>query len=141
MYAALYNDAQLDVQAIHNECGHDRWIPLMVYRPKDDPEGLPRLIVFEDLRIVQRFVNRNITLEMVKKGWIRGSISLITDDIRLIKERGWILDVFKWPRQVIGNKDLIVGFEIHEFAGDVEVLHNGVPKFTTKNDDVLTNQL
>lgn len=136
MHAALYNDAQLDVQAIHNECGHGRWVPLMVYRPKDDPEGPPRLIMFESAQVVQRFVNRNITLDMVKQGWVRGSILLVEDDMRLIKERGWIVDIFKWPRQIIGNKDLIVGFEIHEFAGDVEVLHNGVPKFTTRPDGI-----
>jgi len=123
MYAILYNDAQLKIADIHAECGHERWVPLMVYRPIDDPGGLPRLVLFDNKDSAYRFARRNVTSQMEKKGWLRGSVFLTREDIEAIKARGWILDIFQWPRKIIGNKDLLVSFEVHEFAGRVDVRH------------------
>lgn len=138
MYATLYNDAQINVAEIHRECGHERWVPLLVYRPKGDPDGPPRLIVFENKDVAYRFAKRNITTKMEKEGWLRGSVFLTQEDIEAIKARGWVLDIFQWPRQIIGNKDLLVSFEVHEFAGQVEVrnIHGKTQPDPPRSDDL-----
>ena len=121
MYAILYNSAEMQISEIHDECEHERWVPLLVYRFVDKLDDLPRLVIFDDKNIATRFIERNITTEMMQAGWVRGLVSLTKKDIDLIEKRGWLIDIFKWPRRIIDNNDLSIGFVIHNFAGGVKV--------------------
>ena len=77
MIAIIYTDGVIKCDDLKNECQQQKWIPITVYRDKNDNITV---ICFEDVKIAKQFAKRNFPKE-----WIKGAISLTDDDIESIK--------------------------------------------------------
>lgn len=116
MIAILFTDGQIKLNEVYDECSQGQWIPVMVYRPKGQPEAPPTVIVCNTEDTAKRFVKRNLD-----KKWLQGAILLGDEEIKWIKDKGWNIEVIEWPRKILGHPDLNVGFEIIEFAAKPDV--------------------
>ena len=115
MFALLYTDGQLRLRDIMKECVQEKWIPLFVYRESDSDN--PILPVFNDQNIAKSFMKRNLP-----KDWSHGTIMLSEDDLNSIKEKGWTLQVFDFPRKIKDCVNILMGLEIFELQEEPDLV-------------------
>ena len=114
--AILCSDGQLNINDVTQECITQKWVPLLVYKNHDD--GLIYLPVFSIIDTAKDFIKRNLP-----KSWLKASIFLSDEDMISVKNKGWKIEHFSFPRKINSSKTITLGFEIHEFVEQ--------PDFTT----------
>lgn len=106
--AVLYTDGQMRVENISKECVSGKWIPILVYRHKNSETPVVPVFLIQDT--ARTFSKRNLPKE-----WQHGAVTLSEEDIEIIKKKGWIFELFHFPKKICDRDDLDIGFEIHEF--------------------------
>ena len=114
--AILHTDGVLKYEEIADGCRREKWIPLLVYRPRGKLNEPPTVIIFETQDIARRFTLRN-----TPKGHLRGGINLTPQDMDWIKKQGWKVEFLNWPRLMTNLPDIELGFEVLEFQQIPEV--------------------
>jgi len=108
MIAILYTDGQMRLNEVSRECVSGKWIPVLVYRIKDSEAPILPVFLLQDT--ARAFSKRNLP-----KNWQHGAVTLTDEDVAAIKARGWLLDLYHFPKRICDREDLEIGFEIHEF--------------------------
>lgn len=112
MLAAFCTEGQMNLDAVVNECGKERWIPLLVIK-YEDKVVLP---TFVNSEICRKFCRKNLP-----KGWLYGCVDLTYEDVEFLAKSKKDLEVleFSFPRLL---KDAFeFGVEIHEFVSEIEM--------------------
>lgn len=117
MWLLLWSDGALQIKDLHEQCRKEKWIPIAVYKQA----GETHVIAFHHEDVAIRFVKRNFP-----KDWVRGGIQASDHEIEWIKEKGWKLEIFDWPRYIMGRKDMEVGYEVIEFHTEPDVFEKRV---------------
>lgn len=115
MIAIIYTDGLIKCDDLKNECQHQKWIPITVYKDKNHNITV---ICFEDVKIAKQFAKRNFPKE-----WIKGAISLADDDIEFIKNKNWKIEIMTYPRLLNSHHEYKLGFEIIDFADEPKMLY------------------
>lgn len=115
MMAILCSDGQLKINDIVKECVSQKWIPLLTYRYKDESEIYLPIFSIQDT--AKDFIKRNLPKE-----WLKACIYLSVDDIEKINSLKWRVEHFSFPRKIVQNPNIILGFEIFEFQEEPNFL-------------------
>lgn len=114
MIAILCTDGAMKLPDIVSECQPNKWVPILVYRKKDDPT--PVVIACHNEELAKRFAQRNI-----RKGWLLGAVYLGEEGLAYIKERGWKIETIDWPRRMDSLPGVELGYEVVDFATSPEI--------------------
>lgn len=114
--AILNTDGELQLTDIEKGCRDKKWIPLLVHRPRGEPDAIPTVILFETSEVARRFSLRN-----TPKGHLRGGVNLTPQDMEWIKKKGWKTEFIYWPKLMTNLPEVELGFEVLEFQQTPEV--------------------
>lgn len=96
LYAVLYTEGEVDMQALQEECYKQRWVPVMGLVPKGG--GKPTMICFQDAEIGADFIARE-----VPKGWVAALVRLEPEDVENARKKGWNVEVVTYRRKRVMN--------------------------------------
>lgn len=114
MICILFTDGVLKLHEI-DECKKEKWVPLCVYREKST-DGVPTVIGFDNQEIAKKFAKRNLP-----KDWLRGCVELVEEDVAWIKDKGWKIEVFTFPKLMKNHSLYEISFEVVELSGEPEL--------------------
>lgn len=121
VWAVMCTEGQMKRQEMI-ECKEKRWAPLVVYRPKNEPDSPPRLITFDNDEAAIQFSKRNFP-----KDWPISRILLGDRDIAKIKgEMGFIIEKFTYPRRMYGHPQHDCWVEVYYFDYDPSLCYTDV---------------
>jgi len=116
MICILFTDGILKLHEIAKECKKDKWVPVCVYREKLVVDGVPTVIGFNSQEIAKKFAKRNLPKE-----WLRGSIRLTEESITWIKNKGWKIEFFTYPKLITSHPLYEISFEIIELGNEPDL--------------------
>jgi hypothetical protein len=120
VWAVLFTNGEVDMEALEKECYKDRWCPLLGVVPKGQ-EGPITLVCFNNPMIGVSFLKKNMP-----KGWVPGLVRMPEGEVAYCKSKGWLVEVYNYPRRVMNHPDLDVVSLIHEFQDDPYVKGGGL---------------
>ena len=120
MFAVLCSDGVVKPVDIVGSVREEQWVPLAVTKPRNDPQGIPTLLLFEDHLKAKKFAERNFP-----KDWMISVVELADTDHNWIKERGWNIEVLAYPRLMNSHPDYELTYEILEFNSKPDVIIRG----------------
>lgn len=111
--AIFWSEGQVTDEEAVTDCAASGWVPLLVTRPRDNPDSPPTLLVFKQIETARAFIALNHP-----KDWVPGVISLTPDDMEVIAAKGWKVEECYYGRRKLGDDHptLIRGAEVHEFV-------------------------
>ena len=99
MFFIFNGDGQLTLHDIYRECQKERWVPILVYQK----DGVTMVPAFNSESVAKNFVRRNMP-----PAGMWGGVVLTDEDMDAMRERGWVIEEFSYPRKM---KDLVT-FEV-----------------------------
>lgn len=114
MIAIFCSDGAMQLSDIYSECHKNKWVPILVYRKKDDPT--PTVILCNSEETAKRFAQRNL-----KRGWQLGVVYLGDEGMAFIRSKGWGVEEISWPKRMNGRSDIELGYEVVDFDTSPEV--------------------
>lgn len=115
MICILFTDGVMQTHEIAGECKSQRWVPICVYREKGVNDAVPTVIGFNNAETAKKFAKRNIP-----KDWVQGGVSLTDEDVQWIKNKGWKIEIFTFPKLMTSHPVYEISFEVLEFTGEDE---------------------
>ncbi len=115
MYVIIYSDGQISLDDFSNDCHRGSWVPIAVLKYKCGKMTVP---CFNDPDTAKSFAHRNLP-----KSWIKGTVLLHTEDFDSLSSRGFIKEVYDFPRLVKDRVDCEMTFEILEFTEQPDLLY------------------
>jgi len=108
MIAILCSDGAMKLSDIYTECHQKKWVPVLVYRKKDDLT--PIVITCNSEDTARRFAQRNM-----QKGWLLGAVYLGDEGVAYIKSKGWGIEEINYPRKMNERQDIELSYEVVDF--------------------------
>lgn len=116
MICILFTDGVLKLHEIADECKKGKWVPVCVYREKSVVDGIPTVIGFNDQETAKKFAKRNLPKE-----WLRGGVELTKQDMQWIKDKGWNIEVFTFPKLMTSHPLYEISFEVIELSDEPDL--------------------
>lgn len=109
MHAIICTQGQMNPQEVLNECGKEKWVPILVYRH----QGKTIVPCFDAPNVLLRFTKRNLG---EKKDWYYGCVNLEPENIDWFKNKGFEIRLYDYPQKLSGEFDI----EVLELDPDAE---------------------
>lgn len=116
MFAVLCSDGVIKPEDIVGQIREEQWVPLAVTKPRNDPDGKPTLLLFNEMLVAKKFAIRNFPKE-----WMVSTVTLADDDLQWIKDRGWNIEMVSYPRLMNSHPDYKLTYEVLEFSSKPDV--------------------
>ncbi len=110
MFAVLCSDGAIKPEDIVGQLRDEQWVPLAVTRPRNDPKGIPTLLMFNDAETARKFAVKNYPAD-----WMISVVELADDDFQWIGQRGWKIETVSYPRQMNSHPDYELTYEVLNF--------------------------
>ncbi len=81
----------------------DGWVPILAYRPKDQPDATPKIVTFDTAELAHKFVRRNVSKSAMKSGVLRGAVTLSDKTLAWVAEQNWEFDHKTWPHKMVDD--------------------------------------
>lgn len=111
LWAVIYTDGQLDLQALDEDCRKGKCIPVASTRPKNDPDAIGTILLFHRVKDAQKFIRYNIQGDPRKKDWLYGVIELPAEDIALAKAK-FPVEEQGYARKMLDHPTLELHYEM-----------------------------
>jgi len=115
MLLVMSSDGQMTARELARECASGKWAPLLVYRRAGD--DTTRVPWFHSKSAARRFWERN-----VPKHWAPGAMEPSQGEVDWMRQRGWVLEEFEFPRKLLGLPGVELYTEILELSEVPDVL-------------------
>jgi hypothetical protein len=116
MICILFTDGVMNQHDIVSECKTQKWVPICVYREKSVVDAVPTVIGFNDQEMAKKFAKRNLP-----KDWVRGGVKLADEDVKWIKDKGWNIEIFTFPKLMNSHPVYEISFEVLEFSEEPDL--------------------
>lgn len=107
MFAALFCDGHLTIDALRPECIAEKWIPVAT---NVDTHSII-LFPFQDM--VKKFCKKNYP-----KNWMAGAVFVTDDSFRWIAEKGLNTEVWDFPKKMPLSR---LSFEVLELSEEPDL--------------------
>jgi len=108
MFAALFCDGHLTIDALRPECIAGKWAPVATIA------ATRSIILFPVQEIVYKFCKRNYP-----KNWMAGAVFMTDDDFKWIADKGLTTEVWDFPRKLPLEQ---FSFEIIELGDEPDLV-------------------
>ena len=115
MIAIIYSNGQIDFSELRFDCRENKWMPLADLKYKDGRVSIP---CFEQSDIAKQFARRNLP-----KQWVRGGVELGDDEQDFIRNKGWNIEIFNFPKLFKTHPNIVLGFEVLDFTDKPAMLY------------------
>jgi hypothetical protein len=103
----------MSAQEIRAECAIEKWLPILVMRPKNEPGTV--VPVFDSAYVAHKFAKRNLP-----SNWLCGTVVLRRRDAEWMDDKGWRAKKLDYPRKLTNVVDFDI--EILEYEPEYEMV-------------------